>query len=165
MDKVLFIVKSSFTVVISTVVAALGGFDSALELLISLILVDMISGVVYAIMQKNLSSTELRNGIMRKIFIFLAIFIALKADTCLLDLAGKTPTFWGISLSIRTLVVIWFCIEELISLLENLANIGVPFPKWVKEVLVQVSDCVDKSTPREVVNWIKKTFNIKDKNE
>ena len=62
-------------------------------------------------------------------------------------------------------VVIWFCIEKLISLLENLANIGVPFPKWVKEVLVQVSDCVDKSTPREVVNWIKKTFNIKDKKE
>lgn len=165
MNKVLFIAKTSFTVVISTVVAALGGFDSALELLISLILVDMISGVVYAIMQKTLSSTELRNGIMRKVFIFLAIFIALKVDTCLLDLAGKTPTLWGIPLSIRTLVVIWFCIEELISLLENLANIGVPFPKWVKEVLVQVSDCVDKSTPREVVNWIKKTFNIKDKND
>nr|DAZ79370.1 MAG TPA: holin [Caudoviricetes sp.] len=165
MDKVLFIIKSSFTVVISTVVAALGGFDSALELLISLILVDMISGVVYAIMQKTLSSTELRNGIMRKVFIFLAIFIALKVDTYLLDLVGKTPTFWGISLSIRTLVVIWFCIEELISLLENLANIGVPFPKWVKEVLVQVSDCVDKSTPREVIDWIKKTFNIKDKTD
>ena len=165
MDKVLFFVKSSFTVVIATVVSALGGFDSALELLISLILVDMLSGVVYAIMQKTLSSTELRNGIMRKVFIFIAIFISLKFDMCLLDFAGKTPTFWGISLSIRTLVVIWFCIEELISLLENLANIGVPFPKWVKDVLVQVSDCVDKSTPREVVNWIKKTFNIKDKNE
>ena len=165
MDKVLFITKTSFTVVISTVVAALGGFDSALELLISLILVDMLSGVVYAIMQKNLSSTELRNGIMRKVFIFLAIFIALKVDMCLLDLSGKTPTFWGISLSIRTLVVIWFCIEELISLLENLANIGVPFPKWVKDVLVQVSDCVDKSTPREIIDWIKKTFNIKDKND
>lgn len=162
MDKVFVLLKSCFTVVISTIVAALGGFDSALELLISLILVDMLSGVVYAIMQKNLSSTEFRNGIMRKLFIFVAIFIALKVDLLLLDLCEKTPTFWGISLSIRTLVVIWFCIEECISLLENLANIGVPFPKWVKDILVQVSDSVSNSTPKEVIEYIKKFIGKKN---
>lgn len=153
------------TGVVSIIVSCLGGYDQILSLLVALILADLLTGVVYAIMQKRLSSTELRNGIMRKLFVFLAIFIAYKVDLCIIEINDAPITVGGTVISIRTLFVVYSCIEEGISLLENLANIGVPIPRWLKDILVQVSDCVNKSTPKEVLAWIKKTFNIKDKNE
>lgn len=160
MEKYLLMFKTFATWLISVFVASLGGYDQALSLLIALIIADLITGVIYAIMSKSLSSTELRNGIMRKILIFLAIFIAYKVDLCILDMHESPVTLFGMELSIRTLFVVYSCLEEGISLLENLAKIGVPFPSWLESVLVQVSDCVNKSTPKEIINWIKKTFNI-----
>lgn len=160
MEKYLLLFKAEVTCVASMIVASLGGYDKVLSLLVALIISDLITGIIYAIMQKKLSSTELRNGIMRKILIFLAIFIAYKVDLCIIEFNSGEVTLWGMNVSIRTLFVVYSCVEECISLLENLANIGVPFPKWLKDILVQVSDCVNKSTPKEVLEWAKKTFNI-----
>lgn len=160
MEKYLTGFKVIVTGVVSVVVSCLGGYDKILSLLVVLILADFLTGIVYAIMQKNLSSTELRNGIMRKLLVFLAIFIAYRVDLCIIEANGSPITLWGMTLSIRTLFIVYSCLEEGISLLENLANIGVPFPCWLKDVLVQVSDCVNKSTPKEVLSWIKRVFNI-----
>lgn len=160
MEKYLLTFKAGVTGVVSTIITSLGGYDQILSLLVALILADLVTGIIYAIMQKKLSSSELRNGLMRKLLVFLAIFIAYKVDLCIIDMHGSPVILWGIELSIRTLFVVYSCLEEGISLLENLANIGVPFPKWLKDILVQVSDCVNKSTPKEILFWIKKTFNI-----
>lgn len=164
MENYLAAFKLGVTGLVSAIVSYLGGYDKILSLLVSLIIADLITGVIYAIMQKNLSSTELRNGLMRKILIFLAIFIAYKVDLCIIDMHGGIITLWGMDLSIRTLFIVYSCLEECISLIENLANIGVPFPKWVKDVLIKVSDCVNKSTPKEIISLLKNTFNIDIKN-
>lgn len=160
MEKVLERFKAIGTVVASTITFALGGYDSVLALLIMLVVVDFISGVVYAIMKKNLNSTEMRNGIMRKIFTFLVIAVAYRVDICIMDINGAVPELFGVKVSIRTFFIIYSCIEECISLLENMANIGVPVPKWLRTVLLQVSDCTNKSAPREVISFVKKLFNI-----
>lgn len=160
MEKYLLGFKTIITGVASVIISYLGGYDQILSLLVALILADLLTGIIYAIMQKKLSSTELRNGLMRKLLVFLAIFIAYKVDLCIIEMNGSSITLWGMTISIRTLFIVYSCLEEGISLLENLANIGVPFPNWLKDVLVQVSDCVNKSTPKEILSWIKKVFNI-----
>lgn len=168
MDKYLLQAKIILTTVLSFITSNLGGRDSVLSLLVVLIVSDLLTGLIFAIMQKNLSSTELRNGLLRKLIIFLAIFIAYKVDLCIIELNGSPISIGSVHLSIRTLFIVYSCLEEGISLLENLANIGVPFPRWLKDVLVQVSDYVNDSTPKELLNWIKKKLvdkfesNIKD---
>lgn len=163
MSNVLSGVKAVLTVVISTVVSCLGGFDSVLELLLTLILSDMVSGVILAGIQHKLSSVEFRNGLTRKLLIFLGIFIAVEVDKVIIDFLDGPIELLGCQVCIRTIVVVWFCIEELISILENLANIGLPFPKWVKEILVGVSDGISNTTPRQITNWLKKNTNILNK--
>lgn len=150
------VVASVFTFIVT----ALGGADDILSLLVVLIISDLITGFTYACMQKNVSSTKLRDGLIRKGFVFLAIFVAYRIDICVAHDAMKLPQIFGHELSIRSLFIIYACLEEGISLLENLANLGVPMPKWVKSILVQVSDSVTNSTPKVVIEWIKKTFNI-----
>lgn len=163
MSNVVSGVKAVLTVVISTVVSYLGGFDSVLELLLTLIISDMISGVILAGMQKKLSSTEFRNGLTRKLLIFLGIFISVEVDKVIIDFLDGPLELLGCKVCIRTIVVVWFCIEELISILENIANIGLPFPKCIKEILVGVSDGISNTTPRQVTNWLKKNTNILNK--
>ena len=156
MEKYLLGFKAIITGVASVIISYLGGYDQILSLLVALILADLLTGIIYAIMQKKLSSTELRNGLMRKLLVFLAIFIAYKVDLCIIEINGSSITLWGMTINIRTLFIVYSCLEEGISLLENLANIGVPFPSWLKDILVQVSDCVNKSTPKEILDFIKK---------
>ena len=66
-------------------------------------------------------------------------------------------------------MIAFFCLEELISVLENVANAGVPIPKWLRTILKQVSNEVNTSVPRGIVEFFKKKFNIdiktEDKNE
>ena len=168
MDKCFLQAKIILTTVLSFITANLGGYDSVLSLLVVLIVSDLLTGLIFAIMQKNLSSTELRNGLLRKLIVFIAIFVAYKVDLCIIEFNGSPISIGGIDLSVRTLFIVYSCLEEGISLLENLANIGVPFPRWLKDVLVQVSDYVNDSTPKELLKWIKKKLvdkfesNIKD---
>lgn len=156
MSKYLLQAKILLSTVLSFIIAHLGGYDSVLSLLVVLIVSDLLTGLIFAIMQKTLSSTELRNGLLRKLIVFIAIFVAYKVDLCIIEFNGSPISIGGIDLSVRTLFIVYSCLEEGISLLENLANIGVPFPKWLKDVLVQVSDYVNDSTPKELLNWIKK---------
>ena len=171
MDKYFLQIKIILSTVLSFITAHLGGYDSVLSLLVVLIVSDLLTGMIFAIMQKNLSSTELRNGLLRKLIIFLAIFVAYKVDLCIIEFNGSPISIGSIDLSIRTLFVVYSCLEEGISLLENLANIGVPFPKWLKDILIQVSDYVNDSAPKELLNFVKKIlvnkfgYKVKDDND
>ena len=156
MDKYFLQVKIILSTVLSFITVHLGGYDSVLSLLVLLIVSDLLTGMTFAIMRKKLSSTELRNGLLRKLIIFLSIFIAYKVDLCIIEFNGSPISIGSVDLSIRTLFIVYSCLEEGISLLENLANIGVPFPKWLKDVLIQVSDYVNDSAPKELLNLVKK---------
>jgi toxin secretion/phage lysis holin len=156
MEKVLVYTKLGATTLLAFIASALGGVDDILILLLTLIVSDLITGLLYAFMTKTVSSTELRNGIFRKLIVILSIFIACKLDNVFFAATGGQFELFGVSLSIRAFFIMYSCLEEGISLVENLANIGMPLPKWLRECLIQVSDCVNSSTPREITNFIEK---------
>lgn len=160
MSKTFEAIKLFIAWVSSIVVTQLGGSDSILTLLVALIVCDILTGVVHAIVNKGLSSTEMRNGIIRKLLIFVVIFLAYRVDRCIIDFNGAPIQMFGCDLCIRTLFVLYSCVEEGISLLENLANIGVPVPTWLRGILVQVSDYTNKSTPKAVIAWMKKVTGV-----
>lgn len=159
MEKGLCLVKLGLASVIGYVSSMLGGYDVYLSLLVSLVAVDILTGVIYAIFAKTLSSTEMKRGIASKLLIFVAVFITFKIDKCILESTGSYISILGTEVYIRTFFIIYSCLEEGISVLENLSKMGVPFPRWVKDVLVQVSDCANKSTPKFVLKLTKSFFN------
>lgn len=160
MEKTLVYFKVALTAVFTFIAEMLGGWDVILSLLVSLIIVDILTGIVSAILNKNVSSSEMRKGIVRKLLIFVVIFVAFQVDKVIIDVSGSPLTLFGSEWNIRTLFIIYSCIEEGISLIENLANIGVPFPSWVKGVLEQVSECTNSTVPKAIIDFIKKKFGI-----
>jgi toxin secretion/phage lysis holin len=107
----------------------LGGADGFLYALIAFVVVDYITGVLRAIVEKQLSSRVGSKGIAKKVAIFLIVGVGHLVDAYVLGGSGAP---------IRTAVIFFYIANEGISLLENATAIGLPVPDKLKDVLQQL---------------------------
>jgi toxin secretion/phage lysis holin len=112
----------------------LGGFDDLLYALLAFVVADYITGILCAIDNHRLSSEVGFRGINRKLLIFILVGLANVIDAHLLK--HGTP--------IRTATICFYISNEGISLLENAGQLGLPFPKKLKDVLEQLQNNNDK---------------------
>ena len=112
----------------------LGGFDGLLYALVAFVVVDYITGVMCAIVDKDLSSSVGFKGICRKVLIFTLVGIAHIIDTNVI----------GDGSVLRTAVIFFYLSNEGISLLENSSHLGLPIPEKLKEVLEQLHNKGDE---------------------
>ena len=105
----------------------LGGWDIALQILLTVIIIDYISGVCRAIYNKKLNSKVGLKGIVKKVGYLLIVMLAVILD----KIMGNTG-------AIRTLVIYFFVANEGISILENWGDMGLPLPQKIFEVLEQL---------------------------
>ena len=108
----------------------LGGWDSALVTLIVFMGVDFFTGVVTAAMGRSkhtdsggLSSKAGWIGLAKKVCTLLLIVVAVRMDILL----GTTY--------IRDAVCISFCLNELLSIIENTTLMGIPYPPVIKKAI------------------------------
>ena len=106
----------------------LGGCDGLLYALIAFVVIDYLTGVMCAIIDKTLSSNVGFKGIFRKVLIFVMVGIGHVIDTQLI----------GSGDALRTAVIFFYISNEGVSLLENAGHIGLPIPEKLKEVLAQL---------------------------
>lgn len=107
----------------------LGGFDGFLYALITFVVVDYITGIMVAIIDRKLSSVIGARGIFKKILIFILVGIAHIIDSRLI----------GDGSVIRTAVIFFYLSNEGISIIENASRIGLPIPQKLKDVLAQLN--------------------------
>ena len=101
-----------------------GGFDVAIQCLLIAIVLDYISGIIKAFVLKNLSSSIGFKGILKKVGVLVIVALAVLIDRVT-----------GESGAIRTLVIYYFVANEGLSIVENLAQAGLPIPKVIKDAL------------------------------
>ena len=106
----------------------LGGFDMLLGVIITLIVLDYLTGILKAIYNKQLSSEIGYKGIIKKVFIFIVIATAYEIQKVI-----------GDSIPLREMTLVFFIANEAISLLEN-ASEFIPIPEQLRDVLVQLRD-------------------------
>lgn len=118
------------------VAAAVGGFDTLFIILCLLMVIDYVTGLMKAIYNKNLDSRVGLFGIFKKIVIILIIVVAVCIDK-LFILKGVEHEF------IRDIVIMFYVINEIISILENI-SVFIPVPDKLKLILEQLKDGSDK---------------------
>lgn len=150
--------KLGISVVCGFILDCLGGWDNMLAMVFMLVLVDTISGVLKAIKTKTLSSTHMREGLFKKAMLFFIIMLAVEGDKVIIDFWGRPLMFNSHEIYLRTAFCLWFILEELISVIENCSIIGVPLPKWLRSVLIQVNDGINETTPTQLLAVLKKLF-------
>lgn len=127
--------EGAVAIVATSVTALLGGWDVALKLLVTLMVIDYVSGFLAALKHKRLNSDVMFWGGIRKGVVFGVIIIAVLADEML---NNSNPV-------LRTLVIYYYIAREALSVTENSALIGVPMPEKLVDVLAQLQG--DKPEP------------------
>ena len=121
-DSIVAIIATFFTYLF-------GGWDVALSILITFMILDYITGVIWAYIQKNLNSEVGFKGLVKKCTILIVLIVGAMLDRLL------NSDEWVF----RTLVAYFYIANEGISLLENISNIGVPIPAKIKDALEQLN--------------------------
>lgn len=92
------------------------------------ILFDVISGFISAIIQKNLDSQKMREGLLRKILLILIIALSFIIQYS-----------FGIT-SISKIVCIYIIFMEVVSILENLQKAGIDLGKLGEILKIKTED-------------------------
>ena len=112
----------------------LGGCDGLLYALLAFVVIDYITGIMCAVVDKKLSSEVGFKGIFKKVLIFALVGIGHILDTRVI----------GSGWVMRTAVIFFYLSNEGVSLLENAAYLGLPIPQKLKSVLEQLHDRSEK---------------------
>ena len=115
----------------STVAAAFGGWDAAMITLVSMMVIDYLTGVLVAGVFHNSPKTENGTleskagwkGLCRKGMTLLIVLVAARLDIIL-----------GTGF-IRDAVIIGYIANETISIIENAGLMGVPIPEAIKKAI------------------------------
>jgi len=105
----------------SLVTYLLGGWSALIQILVAFVVIDYITGVLAAAINGKLNSDIGLKGIAKKIFIFIIV-----ACGHLVDGAMGTADI------IRDAAIYFYIANELISILENAGEIGLPVPDILK---------------------------------
>ena len=112
----------------------LGGCDGLLYTLLAFVILDYLTGIMCAIVDKKLSSEIGFRGIFKKVLIFVLVGVGHLMDLQILGAAGV----------LRTAVIFFYLSNEGVSLVENAAHLGLPIPTKLKAVLEQLHDRSEK---------------------
>ena len=112
------------------IAALFGGWDSAFVTLLIFMAVDFATGLITGAMgrSKHSKSGKLNSragwfGLAKKCSILLLIIVAVRLDILL----GTTY--------VRDAVSIGFCVNELLSIVENTSLMGIPYPPALKNAI------------------------------
>lgn len=127
----------------AAVAALFGGWDAAMTTLLIFMGLDIVTGLIVAAVFKKskktsggkLSSKECFKGLCRKFAILVYVLIAYRLDLMM-----------GIDY-IKDFTVIFFCVNEALSIVENSSLMGIPLPPVVQKALEILNN---KATEKDI---------------
>lgn len=90
---------------------------------------DLITGIITAIKDKDIQSSKLRDGLFKKVGFILCYFVA-----WLVDNEGSLIGF-QLGTAILPIILLYVCTTELVSILENICKIN---PDLLPEKLMEI---------------------------
>lgn len=143
-------VKAAFITVVSVLFSWLGILAVPVILLVGLNFTDYITGIVAA-KRRNERVTSDRGlwGIVKKIGMWVLVGLGWVMDV-LINYAGQ---YVGLTIKlpfvVATIVAVWLICNEIISILENLLDIGVALPPFLMPLAQMIKGQVEDKTHLE----------------
>lgn len=125
MDKLVIKIELIVSVVFGYLLFLIGDINDMIKLLCFFMVIDFITGMIKAIVNKNLNSKAIFKGGYRKALIFLVIMIGNTIDMTFKDMF------------LRETIIIYYLIQEGVSILENI-NTYIELPEQLQEFFTQM---------------------------
>ena len=145
MDNFIKTMAAAFGVVI----AFFAGLPPVIWILLGAMSIDYLTGLFCAALGKSpktegggLSSKAAFEGLIKKVMILMLVALSTLVDLAIASSAGLVSFH-----SITCAVCLWFIASEGLSVIENMGEMGVPFPPKLKKALEVLRDAGDNDKP------------------
>ena len=143
-----------FLAVKAAIVGIFGAFGAAFGWLgwlvlawIGCMVVDYISGSSAAMKAGQWSSAQARAGIWHKAGMIVVVIVAAVADNVLALVVASIPSISiDYTVLLLPMVLVWYILTELGSILENAAAMGAPVPEFLIRILASAKEKVEVAT-------------------
>jgi len=99
---------------------------------------DVLTGWIQASINNTWDSTKMRKGLFRK-----------SAEIVIIVLAYVVQVAIVLPINIFAFISIYICIMEILSVIENLDQAGLPVPSWITKRLKKAMDTMTEEDPSE----------------
>lgn len=144
--------KAAITGLLGGLTALWGWFGWLVAGWAACMLLDYLTGSLAAAKAGSWSSQAAREGIWHKAGMVAVVLVAAGTDLLLalvlehLPVAALPLEYRGL---ICPLVLVWYCLTELGSVVENAVDMGAPCPGWLTRMLAAGRDAVDESAEQK----------------
>lgn len=125
---------------------------AGLTLVVFLMVCDILSGIFKAVaMRRGVNSTIGTNGLIRKAGVLLALLVFIVIDSLVeLNLVTMIPTdvlsifkLEETQIGLSHVMLGFFGLFELVSLFENLGEVGVPLPRFISKFIERLRNTLE----------------------
>ena len=136
-----------------TVITALGVIAAyfnvlliPIVMLVFVMITDYISGMISAKKSGELSSRLGIMGIAKKVGYLALVAVGMVVDYLISSALVHVGIDIQINYCFALIITIWLIVNELISILENLGELDVPIPDFLRKSIHKIKDSVDSKT-------------------
>ncbi len=142
-------IQALVTTIMGVLSSLLGALFVPVLLLVTCNIIDYATGLMAAPYRKDgkISSYKSFRGILKKISMWILVIVGSLMD----QMVTYTASMFGwknpVNFLIACLVAIWLVCNEIISILENVQDVGLQLPKWMLPLVKHIKSQADNSIP------------------
>lgn len=142
-------IQALVTTIMGVLSSLLGALFVPVLLLVTCNIIDYATGLMAAPYRKDgkISSYKSFRGILKKISMWVLVIVGSLMD----HMVTYTASMFGwknpVNFLIACLVAIWLVCNEIISILENVQDVGLQLPKWMLPLVKHIKSQADNSIP------------------
>lgn len=142
-------IQALVTIIMGVSSSLLGVLFVPVLLLVACNIIDYATGLMAAPYRKDgkISSYKSFRGILKKISMWVLVIVGSIMD----QMVTYTASMFGwknpVNFLIACLVAIWLVCNEIISILENVQDVGLQLPKWMIPLVKHIKSQADNSIP------------------
>lgn len=134
-------IKYTFITVFTAINGFLGSLAMPFYLLVLTNILDYLTGIWAAVYRGERVSSDVGfHGIAKKVCMWLLVLVGYIVDYIIISMGHTMHIEFGFSCLVAAAVVFWLLANELISILENIADIGVPMPAFLLKAVELVKE-------------------------
>lgn len=143
MNETISMLKLTLIAAVSVVLAYFNALLIPIIVLIAVMVIDYISGMTSAKRTGELSSRLGVMGILKKVGYLALVAVGMVVDYLITSALVHVGVHIQINYCFAMIIIIWLIVNELISILENLGEIGVPIPDFLRKSIKKIKNSVE----------------------
>lgn len=143
-------IKAVFTAIFAFLSSLLGVLAIPVILMVACNIIDYATGLMASPYRKqDINSYKSIKGIIKKVSMWLLVIVGAIIDQLLIYTADTVGISMPFTFLVACIVAIWIICNEIISILENVKDMGVNIPAFLEPLVKNIKSQVENKTGQE----------------